>query len=69
MSDPEMEALNDYDELYYGIESENESPSKQQNFCSAFQSSDQTLQIKSENESSLEGEQTETAMLASTLIY
>jgi hypothetical protein len=60
MSDPEIEALNDYDELYYGMESEDESPSEQQDFCSPFQSSDRALQIKSEDESSLEGEQTET---------
>ena len=60
MSDPEIEALNDYDELYYGMESEDESPSEQQDFCSPFQSSDWALQIKSEDESSLEGEQTET---------
>ena len=36
MSDPEIEALNDYDELYYGMESEDESPSEQQDFCSPF---------------------------------
>jgi hypothetical protein len=66
MSDLEIEALNDYDKLYYGMESEDESPSEQQDFCSPFQSSDRTLQIKSEDESSLEGEQTETIMPAST---
>ena len=51
MSDPEIEALNDYDELYYGMESEDESPSEQQDFCNPFQSSDRTLQIKSEDKS------------------
>jgi hypothetical protein len=66
MSDPEIEALNDYDKLYYRIESEDESPSEQQDFCSPFQSSDQTLQIKSEEESSLEGEQTEMIKSTST---
>ena len=66
MSNSEMEALNNYDELYYGMESEDKSPGKQQDFCSPFQSSDQTLQIKCEDKSSLEGEQTETTTLAST---
>ena len=66
MSDPEIEALNDYDKLYYRMESEDESPSEQQHFCSPFQSSDQTLQIKCDDKSSLEEEQTETIMPTST---
>jgi hypothetical protein len=65
LSDLEIEALNDYDELYYRMESEDESTSKLQDFCSHFQSSDWTLQIKSEDKSSLEGEQGETSKPAS----
>ena len=46
MSDLEIEALKDYDKLYYGMESEDESTGRQQDFCSPFQSSDRTLQIE-----------------------
>ena len=66
MSNLEIEALNDDDKLYYKMESEDKSPSEQQDFCSPFQSSDRTLQINSEDKSSLEGEQTETIMPTST---
>ena len=34
MSDLEIEALKDYDKLYYGMESEDESTGRQQDFCS-----------------------------------
>jgi hypothetical protein len=53
MSNLEIEALNDYDELYYGMESEDKSTGGQQDFCSPFQISDRTFQIESEDESSL----------------
>jgi len=56
LSDQELEALNDYDNLYYEMESEDESTSEPQDFCSPFQSSDQPLQNISEDASSLEGE-------------
>ena len=46
MSDLEIEALNDYDKLYFGMESEDKSTGRQQEFCSPFQSSDRTLQIE-----------------------
>jgi hypothetical protein len=65
LSDPELEALNDYDELYYAMESEDESTSEPQDFCSPFQSSNWPLQIKSDDKSSLEGEQGETSKPAS----
>ena len=57
LSDPEIEALNDYDDLYYGLESDGESAEDQQDFHEPLQSSDWTLLIKSEDESSLEGPQ------------
>ena len=59
LSNLEIEALDNYDDLYYGLESEDESSGKPQDFCSPFHSSDRTLQVKLEDESSLEGEQTE----------
>jgi len=43
LSDPEIEALSAYDDLYYGLESNNESAKDQQDFCQPFQSSDQAL--------------------------
>ena len=57
LSDLEIEALNAYDNLYYNLESEDESTEDQQDFCEPLQSSDQNLRIKSEDESSLEGPQ------------
>src|ERR1700720_1629326 len=55
LSNPEIEALDDYDNLYYGLESEDESSSELLDFCSPFHSSDCTLQVKSEDKSSQEG--------------
>jgi|SRR6266436_739139 len=43
LSDPEIEALNAYDDLYYDLESEGESAKDQQDFCEPLQSSDQNL--------------------------
>ena len=57
LSDPEIEALSAYDDLYYGLESNNKSTEDQQNFCEPLQSSNQILQIKLEDESSLGGSQ------------
>ena len=55
LSDPEIEALNAYDDLYYDLESKDESAKDQQDFCKPLQSSDHSLRAKSEDESSLEG--------------
>src|ERR1700728_1573062 len=58
LSDPEIEALNAYDNLYYDLESERESVEDQQDFCQPLQSSDRSLQNdvpKLEDESSLGG--------------
>jgi len=57
LSDPEIEGLNAYDNLYYGLESDDESTEDQQDFREPLQSSDRTLLIKLEDESSLEGSQ------------
>ena len=57
LSHPEIEALNAYDNLYYGLESDDESAKDQQDFCEPLQSSDRTLLVKSEDKSSLEGSQ------------
>ena len=62
LSDPEIEALNAYDGLYYRLESDDESAKDQQGFCEPLQSSDWTLLIKSEDESSLEGSQNSVTM-------
>ena len=61
LSDPEIEALNAYDDLYYDLESEDESTEDQQDFREPLQSSDRNLRIKPEDESSLEGPQTQIA--------
>ena len=55
--DPDVEALSAYDNLYYELDSENESVNDSQDFHEPLQSSDQHLQIKSEDESRLEGNQ------------
>jgi len=55
LSDPEIEALNAYDDLYYDLESEDESTEDQQDFRKPLQSSDRSLRAKLEDESSLEG--------------
>src|SRR6266481_4607992 len=52
LSDPEIEALNAYDNLYYDLESEDESTEDQQDFCKPLQSSDRSPRVKSEDESS-----------------
>ena len=65
MSDPEIEALNAYDDLYYDLESEEESAKDQQDFCEPLQSSDRSFQNnvpKLEDESSLGGSQEEVAI-------
>ena len=65
MSDPEIEALNAYDDLYYNLESEEESAEDQQDFCEPLQSSDRSFRNhvpKSEDESSLGGSQEEVAI-------
>jgi hypothetical protein len=55
--DPEAEALNAFNNLYYELESGDESEDDSQDFCEPLQSSDQHLQIKSEDKSHLEGNQ------------
>ena len=57
LSDPDIEALNAYDNLYYELESDNESEDDSQDFHKPLQSSDWHLQITSEDESHLEGNQ------------
>jgi hypothetical protein len=49
--DPDIEALNTYDDLYYELVSNNESANDSQDFHKPLQSSDRHLQIKSEDES------------------
>jgi len=61
LSDPEIEALNAYNDLYYDLESEDESTEDQQDFYEPLQSSDQNLRIKPEDKSSLEGPQNKIA--------
>ena len=63
--DPDIEALNKYDNLYYGMESEDESIGNQQDFHRPLQSSDRTLQVKPEDKSNLGGskEQAVTSVL------
>jgi len=51
LSDPEIEALSAYNDLYYRLESNNESAKDQQDFCEPLRSSDQALWIKSEDKS------------------
>jgi len=53
--------LNTYDDLYYNLESEDESTEDQQDFREPLQSSDRNLRIKLEDESSLEGSQDQIA--------
>ena len=55
--DPDVEVLNTYDNLYYKLDSDNESEDDSQDFYKPLQSSDWHLQIKSEDESRLEGNQ------------
>ena len=55
--DPNIEALNAYDDLYYELDSENKSVNDSQDFHEPLQSSDRHLQIKSEDKSHLEGNQ------------
>jgi hypothetical protein len=57
LSGPNVEALNAYDDLYYELESSDELEDNSQDFHEPFQSSDRHLQIKSEDESRLEGNQ------------
>ena len=57
LSDPDVEALNAYDDLYYELNSNNESEDNSQDFPELLHSSDWHLQIKSEDESRLEGNQ------------
>ena len=57
LSDPGVEALNAYDDLYYKLESSDESENDLQDFHEPLQSSDQHLQIKYEDESCLEENQ------------
>ena len=62
LSDPDVEALNAYDDLFYELESSDESENNSQDFCEPLQSSDRHLQIKSEDESRLEGNQENVAV-------
>ena len=62
--DPDIEALNAYDDLYYELDSNNESENESQDFHEPLQSSDWHLQIKSEDESRLEGNQEKVTTLA-----
>ena len=57
ISDPNVEALNAYNNLYYELESGDELENDLQDFHEPLQSSDWYLQIKSEDESRLEGNQ------------
>jgi len=43
LSNLEIEALNAYDNLYYNLESEDESTKDQQDFCEPLRSFDQNL--------------------------
>jgi hypothetical protein len=45
LSDAEMEALSVYDDLYYRLESDDESAEDQQDFHEPLQSSDWTLLV------------------------
>ena len=62
LSDPNIEALNAYDDLYYELDFKNESTNDSQDFHEPLQSSD--WQIKSEDESRLEGNQEKVMTLA-----
>ena len=45
LSDPDVEALNAYDDLYYKLESGDESENDSQDFCDPLQSSDRTSRL------------------------
>jgi len=67
LSNPEIEALNAYDNLYYDLESEDESTEDQQDFCEPLPGSDQNLWVKLEDKSNLEGPQDQIAMPATDI--
>ena len=62
LSDPEIEALSAYDDLYYRLGSEDKSTKDKQDFCEPLQSSDWNLWVKSEDKSSLKGSQKQVAI-------